>query len=139
MKIIWTVACAIQLVLFTSCATQYLWRETDPAEYVALSQSTVSQQDLERRHLHFIVDDEKDVFYVEKNGIQKLRDYTIRTLGTPVAVTIDAAATIVVIGIGIAVLPYYNQADAQRCERAREDKEYDRVNRVLDDVRMEQK
>ena len=81
-----------------SCTTSYLWEHTDP--YVALSQDNVTEAQLATRNLKYIRDDEFDLFYVQKEGLQRYKDYALRTFGTPITIVVDTAATSASIVIG---------------------------------------
>jgi hypothetical protein len=90
------IAALLMLALATSCATTMLWDHTDT--YVAVSQDEISEDVLKAQGATYYRDDLRKVFFVEKRGMAKFRDYTIRTFTTPVTVMIDAATTIVVAG-----------------------------------------
>jgi hypothetical protein len=82
----------------TACVTTSLWKATDPEEYVAIPQSEVSESELQESGLKYRKDDRQGLYYVEKSGLRRLGDYTIRFFATPVTVVLDAAPAIVVIG-----------------------------------------
>ena len=91
-------------LLATSCATEALWQATDPAEYVSVPQSEVSEAELRERGVDYRKDDEHGLYYVEKSGLRRLGDYTIRFFATPATVVVDTATAIVVIGAVIGAL-----------------------------------
>jgi hypothetical protein len=82
----------------TACVTTSLWKATDPEEYVSIQQKEVSESELQKSGLTYRKDDRHGVYYVEKSGLRRLGDYTIRFFATPVTVVLDAAPAIVVIG-----------------------------------------
>jgi hypothetical protein len=82
----------------TACVTTSLWKATDPEEYVAIPQNEVSESELRDSGLKYRKDDRQGLYYVEKSGLRRLGDYTIRFFATPVTVVLDAAPAIVVIG-----------------------------------------
>jgi len=86
------------LIMTTSCATQSLWKATDPSEYVSVRQDEVSESELQESGVHYRKDDSRGVYYVEKTSLRRLGDYTVRTFGTPATVIVDTAAVIVVVG-----------------------------------------
>ncbi len=79
-----------------SCVTQALWKRTDSSSYVVISSNDISEEELQKRGAKYIKNDEAAVFYVEKSDFEKFKDYTYRTLGTPVTVVIDAAIVVLV-------------------------------------------
>lgn len=81
-----------------SCATTSLWESTDPGEFVRISMDDISEDELKEKELHYYKDHAYHVYYVEKTGLEKLRDYSLRVVGTPFTVVIDAASTILVVG-----------------------------------------
>jgi hypothetical protein len=89
------------LVLCTSCTTWHVWNWADPTDYVMMSHTDETRDYLAKRHLDFYEDAEQRVYFVEKNGLQKFKDYTIRTFATPVTLTVDTATTIVVVGAAV--------------------------------------
>jgi len=94
----WAAGWALSLALCTSCATYTLWHRTDPSEYVVMPQSPATERFLAEHKLQSIKDDPHGLYFVEKSRLRKFKDYTIRTLGTPVTVTLDAATTVLVVG-----------------------------------------
>ena len=138
--------------LLAGCATPALWEATDPHEFVAISRSTVTEQDLKAKGLPYYVDKERDLLYVEKNTLQKTKDYAIRTVATPVTVVIDAATTIVVVGGAVALVggalyllshdarihyegfPGGTAGESKRAEAER--KELESIDMRLEDIRL---
>lgn len=58
----------------------------------------MSEAELRERGVDYRKDDEHGVYYVEKTGLRRLGDYTIRFFLTPVAVVVDVAPAILVVG-----------------------------------------
>lgn len=85
-------------ILASSCLTRALWKATDPHEYVAISQKDISEAELQQLGVDYQRDDGRGLFYVEKGGLRRLGDYSIRFFGVPVTVVLDAATVIVVGG-----------------------------------------
>ncbi len=91
-------SCLMAAVLTSSCATKALWRATDPDSYVRVRGDLVTEETLKKKGLKYFKSDKDHAFYVEKNGFDRFRDYTLRVFATPVTVAIDAAMAIFVIG-----------------------------------------
>ena len=82
----------------SSCTTMALWKATDPQEYVLVSQSEVSESELQDRGVDYRKNDEQGLYYVEKTNLRRLGDYGVRALVMPASVILDAATVIVVVG-----------------------------------------
>jgi hypothetical protein len=85
----------ILLFLLNSCATKALWKKTDPDEYIKINFTEITEQELQKRKAKYIRDDHEHAFYVTKDSFDKFKDYTARTLGTPVTLVIDATAIVI--------------------------------------------
>jgi hypothetical protein len=88
-------------VLTSSCATRLtetLWEATDPGRYVAVPQDEVSEIELREQGVSYYKDNKLGLYYVEKTGLRRIGDWTVRFFATPVALTLDAAPVIVVVG-----------------------------------------
>ena len=83
-------------LLFTSCATQYVWDRTD--SYVAIAQSDTCETDLKARNIKYIRSAVSPVLFVEKSGVEKCKNYAIRTIATPFTVVVDASTAVLVVG-----------------------------------------
>jgi hypothetical protein len=90
---------AIAAVLITACVTTKLWEATDPHKFVEISMVDISEKELQNRQVKYYTDLRKRCYYVEKDGLQKFQDYTLRVLITPVTVVLDTATAIVVVGL----------------------------------------
>jgi hypothetical protein len=91
---------------------------------------------IDKHGLRFYDDAEHDLFLVEKSDLQKFTDYTIRTLGTPITVTLDAAATAAVI-VAIAYASAYDFRTDTGVPPA-DDAERDRIEATLEAIRKEE-
>lgn len=112
MKTAWILL--LTLAMATSCTTtQALWDDTDP--YVALSLSDITEDELKAQGIPYYRDDARQVFFVEKRGLAKYKDYAVRALGTPATIAIDAATTIVVVGAAAGVFVAWGVAQSGGC------------------------
>ena len=86
-----------------ACATAKLWEDTNPNERIWIDASKATESELKKRRVSYqIVNDEQCKGYlVRKNSMGKMKDYQLRLLGTPVTLVVDAAATVVVVGVYI--------------------------------------
>lgn len=91
-------------MLLQSCATQELWNRTNPEEYVQISMKAITEDEIKLKKIKYYRDDKDEVFYIEKNALNKLGDYSLRLFFTPITVTIDTAG----IAIGIVILGALN-------------------------------
>jgi hypothetical protein len=92
-------ALAISAILITSCVTTKLWEATDPHKFVEISMADITQRELIDRQVKYYSDVKKGCYYIEKDGLQKFQDYTLRVLVTPVTVVLDTATAILVVGL----------------------------------------
>ena len=88
------------LIFCNSCATEALWKNTNPDTYVKIAFSQITEEELIENEVKYIKDNTHQAFYVEKNSFDKLKDYTYRLLGTPFTLAIDAV-TVVVVAVAI--------------------------------------
>ncbi len=84
-------------VLLTSCATKQLWEDTETPEYAEMDATLMSEEELKEKGVEYYIADDGNYYYIRTSGVEKLRNYTFRTLATPFTVTIDAV-TVVFIG-----------------------------------------
>ncbi len=96
---------ALATSLCASCATTSLWESTNPRERVLIPESQITQAELDRRGVAY--ESYNGLFgsgyLVEKGRLRKFADYTLLTLGTPIAVAVDAVTTVSVGGALILV------------------------------------
>jgi hypothetical protein len=86
-------------MIIVSCVTAKLWEVTDPNTYVAINMKDISERELIDKKVKYFKNIENGFYYVEKGALQKFQDYSLRVLGTPITVAIDAATVIVVVGL----------------------------------------
>ena len=88
------------MVLSQSCATQALWKNTDPQERIWIDATKVTEESLRSRGVAFeaFESPKGKGFLIEKSGWRKMGDYHLRALGTPVTLVLDTATTVVVVG-----------------------------------------
>ena len=65
------VVCAL---LCSSCATSYVWRHTDPEEYVFIERTPANEASLRQHKVAYLTDAKRNVLYVEKTKLQKFHD-----------------------------------------------------------------
>lgn len=63
-----------------------------------MSSDVVSEEELQKKGIKYTKTEQENSYLVEKGEQDKLKDYTYRAFGTPVAVVIDAAIVILVVG-----------------------------------------
>ena len=126
-------ACFVILILCNSCATHFLWEKYDPNEYVIISTSDISEEELKDKGLKFYRDNCKDIFYVEKDANRKLKDYSYRVIGTPITVVVDVVSTVavIVVGVMLKITP-----DDEIEKPSKRDSEYYEHRDPLDEVRF---
>jgi len=101
MKIKFILILTLLLFLNSSCATEAVWKNTNPDKFVKINFTQITEEELIENGVKYIKDNERKAFYVEKNSFAKLKDYTYRVLGTPVTLVIDTI-TIVVVAAAVA-------------------------------------
>jgi hypothetical protein len=90
-----TVVSLVLILLMCSCATETLWKQTDPHEYVKINFTDISEKELVKRRAKYIRDDNQHAYYVRKNSFEKFKDYSARILGTPITLVIDATVVVI--------------------------------------------
>ena len=112
---------------------------------MAIARNKTNEDELKAKELSYWVDPQRGLLYVEKTRLQKLTDYVIRTVGTPVTVAVDAATSIAVVGAVVFVITHVPaaaqtmEASLEATRREREEKEMESVRELLDTVRREEK
>jgi hypothetical protein len=78
-----------------------LWEDTNPQEMVWISAAAVTEEQLREKGVEYSEENRREFkgFLVEKSQCDKLKDYHLRLLGTPVTLAIDAAVTVTVVGV----------------------------------------
>jgi hypothetical protein len=89
------------LLCCQACATAHLWESTNPNERIWIDATKTTEADLRKRNVEYEVyqDARGSGYLVKKTSRQKMRDYQLRMLATPFTVVLDAAATVVVVGV----------------------------------------
>ena len=89
------------LLLAQACATQGLWRYADPNERIWIDAGKITEARLQARGIRYEISqtDWGSGYLIEKSGWEKMKDYHLRLLGTPVTLALDAATTVVVVGV----------------------------------------
>jgi hypothetical protein len=88
------------VVVCQSCATAKLWEDSDPNERIWIDASKTTEEALQKKGVDYDVYDRGDCrgYLIKKSGMDRMKDYQLRALGTPVTVVLDAATTVVVVG-----------------------------------------
>ena len=73
----------------SSCATQKLWKATDPDARVSISESDVSEAELQERGVPYRKDPD-GTYLVGKSRSERLGDHALRAVFTPAAMCVDA-------------------------------------------------
>ena len=93
------------------CATQTLWKATDPDARVVLSPSKVSTEELRSRGIPYTV--QRDGFVsIGKTQPERMKDHWMRATFTPATVLLD----VVTVG-GIILIPLYVSGKADQWAR----------------------
>lgn len=100
MKPLLAVLLAGLLLACQSCATARLWEDINPNERIWVGADKISEQTLRQKGISYEVYTSGSIrgFLIPKSGMQKMKDYQLRALGTPVTLVLDAATTVVVVG-----------------------------------------
>ena len=102
MKLKYLLLFVIVSIFCTSCVTKKLWENTNPNEYVKISASDITAEELKEKGIEYIRYYNGGDFYVKKSALLKLKDYTLRLFITPFTVVIDATvSTVAVIGLAV--------------------------------------
>ena len=85
------------------CSTSALWEHTNPDERIWIDANRTSESDLKKRGVDYEVytGARGNGFLIKKSGWEKMKDYQLRALGTPVTLVVDAASVVVVVGVFI--------------------------------------
>jgi hypothetical protein len=89
------------LAVCQSCATAKLWEDTNPNERIWIDSSKITEEALKKRGVAYQVETTQwgTGYLVEKSAAEKMKDYHLRMLGAPVTLVVDAATTVVVVGV----------------------------------------
>ena len=109
MKIILSVILIAVLMICQSCSTAKLWDDTNPNERVWIDADKITETTLKQRGMEYqpyTLKGGGKGYLVRKSNWGKMKDYQLRMLGTPVTLVVDAATTVIVVGVGVvAVFP----------------------------------
>jgi hypothetical protein len=75
----------------TSACTTALWEDTNPQEFVDITNTAISIEELKRQDIAFYVDQKSGRIFMEKSGMDRFKNYSLRALGTPVTLAVDIA------------------------------------------------
>jgi len=100
MKTTWRATFLGILVVCQSCATARLWEDIDPNERIWIDASKTTEEALRKKGVDFEAYDSGNCkgYLIKKSGMDRMKDYQLRALGTPVTLALDAATTVVVVG-----------------------------------------
>lgn len=95
------IVCVAILLGAQGCATSYLWENTDTNERIWIDAGKTTEEALQERGVDYQVYEGKrgKGYLVRKTSRHKMKDYSLRMLGTPVTLAVDAATTVAVIGV----------------------------------------
>lgn len=96
MKFIPSAILAASLLLCPACTTTKLWEDTDPEDLLLLDAKTTTEATLQKLGVDYTVVEAGDWkgYSVEKSRIRKALDLQLRLAGTPPALAMDAAGTL---------------------------------------------
>ena len=96
MKPILTVGLCLSLMIASACTTQKLWDNVNPHEEVWVSASDVTEQQLIDKKIPYHESNGElgKGYLIPKSKVRQMGDYTIRTLATPVTVTLDVVSVV---------------------------------------------
>jgi len=92
-------------LLLVSCATQQLWNKHNPYEYIKIQGPSSIEEKISAKEVDYFCKDiiyssegHEKVCYVEKTSAEKVKEWKIRLLETPVTVVKDMAVSATVVG-----------------------------------------
>jgi hypothetical protein len=89
------------LLCCQACTTAKLWQDANPNDRIWIDADKTTEASLKERGVDYQVYNDKGVsgYLIKKQGLERMKDYQLRALGTPVTLVLDAAATVVVVGV----------------------------------------
>jgi hypothetical protein len=92
---------ALSMLANMSCSTHALWDSTDPNEQIWIPASQITEEELVKRGVAYEVYSQEDCngYLVEPGNLSKFKDYSLRTLCTPITLAVDAVTTVTVGGV----------------------------------------
>lgn len=106
------------MFLCTSCVTQKLWEKTEVGKYVKIPYAEITEEELKEKDAKYFKNDLKEVYYIEMDSFTRFKNYTLRALVTPLTVTVDTAAVVVVL---VAYGAFEGAIDDAKDENCKED------------------
>lgn len=99
MKILLCALLAGLLLLCPACTTAKLWEDTDPNGAILIAAGKTSEAELKKLGVDYTVVETADWkgFSVEKSKFRQAIDFHLRLAGTPPALAMDAAGTILAV------------------------------------------
>jgi hypothetical protein len=95
--------------VWDNSSTKALWENTNPNDHIWIPASAITEADLIRKRVSYRKCDEESLdlhgYLVKKSAIRKFGDYTVRTLATPVTVTVDGTVVVVCIFVMLHMTP----------------------------------
>ena len=78
--------------------TRDLWDKTDGKERICIDAGTTTEEDLQERGVDYQVYESPfgKTYLIEKTAYEKMKNYSLRTLGTPFTLAADATICVVV-------------------------------------------
>ena len=107
---------AVAFLIFTSCATKTLWENTDPDGYIKIGFADITEQELIDKKVKYRKSEIFQAYFVEKNSMDRLKDYSLRILLTPATVVIDTGAIVVVAVAYVAIGSILYRSKIDICE-----------------------
>ena len=89
--------CVAVCMLCTSCATPYVWKNTDPHALKRMPKNQASEDYIRQHGLKYAPDRDENYYLVEKTDGEKTANYTMRIIGTPVALAFDVALVCLIV------------------------------------------
>jgi len=101
MNIIWKVLLVGMLVFCQSCATSKLWDDTRTPEWIWIDANKISAETLQKRGVEYRVQDTQwgKGYLIKPSMTEKMTDFQLRMLGTPVTLAVDAVTSVAVVGV----------------------------------------
>jgi hypothetical protein len=89
------------LLCAQGCATQRLWEDTSTHQRIWIDATKTTEAALKAKGVDYQVyaDVRGKGYLIRKSGWDKMKDYHLRMLGTPVTLVVDAASTVAVVGV----------------------------------------
>lgn len=83
-----------------ACTTAKLWEDANPNDRIWIDADKTTEASLKERGVKYEVYSRDGVsgYLIRKDGFERMKDYQLRALGTPVTLVVDAASTVVVVG-----------------------------------------